>query len=128
MKLLLDTHALVWWLFDDPRLGRKSRALIADRDNSVSASAVSAFEIATKHRIGKWPEVAIIARDFGALVAAENFDLLDVTPAHALLAGSMPGLHKDPFDRILAAQAKLESLTLVTADAAFQSFELELVW
>lgn len=128
MKLLLDTHALVWWLFDDPRLGRKSRALITDRDNRVSASAVSAFEISTKHRIGKWPEVAIIARDFGSLVAAENFDLLDVTPAHALLAGSMPGLHKDPFDRILAAQAKLESLTLVTADAAFQSFDLEPVW
>ncbi|MGN7293658.1 type II toxin-antitoxin system VapC family toxin [Rhizobium sp. SAFR-030] len=128
MKLLLDTHALVWWLFNDRRLGSRSRELIGDRSNEVAVSTISAFEIATKHRIGKWPEVEAIASDFAALVAAEDFRILPVDHAHALLAGRFPLSHKDPFDRIIAAQSRLEGMTLVTTDAAFQGFDVTVVW
>ncbi len=128
MKYLLDTHALVWWLMDDPRLSAAARTAVTNGDNEIAASAVSAFEIATKHRLGKWPEVGTLCADFVTYVMAERFVLLPVEPSHALLAGQLTGDHKDPFDRLLAAQSKLESLTLVTADKAFNVFDVECLW
>lgn len=128
MKLLLDTHALAWWLFDDPRLGRHARNLITARENEIMVSTISAFEIATKHRLGKWPEVATIVSDFETLVAAERFSLLPVDHVHALRAGQFTSAHKDPFDRILAAQSLTEAAPLVTIDAAFSTFPIQILW
>jgi PIN domain nuclease of toxin-antitoxin system len=128
MKVLLDTHALVWWLLDDPSLSRKARVAIADSTNRVLVSTISAFEIATKHRLGKWPEVAPLVKLFGPLVLAEQFELLPVSQDHALLAGTFDMLHKDPFDRLLAAQARCEGLILISADTAFDSFPVERLW
>ena len=128
MKCLLDTHALVWWLLDDPKLGADAHRIIADMENDILVSAVSAFEIATKVRVGKWPEVAAIATNFETLVAAEKFAILDLTAAHARLAGSIDSEHRDPFDRMLAAQCKLDGLALVTADRAFRDFAIEIIW
>lgn len=128
MKYLLDTHALVWWLLDDKRLSRPARTVIANSDNEIIASAVSAFEIATKHRLGKWPEVAPLSIDFEKYAIAERFSLLPIAPSHALLAGRLPGEHKDPFDRLLAAQANIDALVLITADPAFAGFDIDRLW
>jgi PIN domain nuclease of toxin-antitoxin system len=128
MKLLLDTHALVWWLFDDPRLGRQARHMISLRENEIVVSTISAFEIATKHRLRKWPEVATIVSNFETLVTAERFSLLPVDHVHALQAGQLPASHKDPFDRILAAQSLGEDAPLVTVDAAFRTFPISTIW
>ncbi|MCL6708868.1 type II toxin-antitoxin system VapC family toxin [Pseudomonas sp. R2.Fl] len=125
---MLDTHVLAWWLLDDRRLSAPSRAAIAEGDNEIAASAVSAFEIATKYRLGKWPEAAQLAGDFEKYVMAERFFLLPISPSHALLAGQMTGHHKDPFDRLLAAQSKIETLVFVTADKAFDGFDIERLW
>ncbi|MBO0662945.1 type II toxin-antitoxin system VapC family toxin [Jiella sp. MQZ9-1] len=128
MRYLLDTHALAWWLLNDPRLSRAAADAIAEPDHMIAASAASAFEIATKYRLGKWPEIAPIAKNFDALVRAERFSVLAVTAAHALLAGRMPGAHKDPFDRLLAAQATVEDLVVVTVDTAFDGFGVPRLW
>lgn len=128
MKYLLDTHALVWWLLDDKRLSRPACTVITHGENEITASAVSAFEIATKHRLGKWPEVAPLSIDFEKHVIAERFSLLPIAPSHALLAGRWPGDHKDPFDRLLAAQANLDALVLISADRAFDGFDIDRLW
>ena len=128
MRYLLDTHALAWWLLDDVKLKSSAHEAIADPQNEIIVSAASAFEVATKLRLGKWPEMEALARNFETLVIAERFSLLPVTPAHALLAGTMAGEHKDPFDRILAAQAKLERLTIVSADGALDVFGVARLW
>jgi PIN domain nuclease of toxin-antitoxin system len=128
MKLLLDTHALAWWLMDDSRLTETARNAIADPGNDVAVSAVSAFEVATKYRIGKWPAMADLVTGFPHLVAEQEFSLLPITVSHALLAGRFAAAHRDPFDRLLAAQAKLDSLVLVTADSAFSQFDIDLLW
>ncbi len=122
MRVLFDTHALAWWLLDDIRLSVKVRTLIIDPDCEVWVSAVSAFEIATKYRIGKWPEAGAIANNFEAAVTTENFRVLDLTAAHAKMAGLMAGEHRDPFDRLIAAQAMVEKLPVATGDPAFKAF------
>ncbi len=128
MRLLLDTHALAWWLRDDPRLSARARQSIADPVNTVMVSAVSAFEAATKHRLGKWPDVELLVTDFERIVIAENFSLLPISTQHAIAAGGFVAIHKDPFDRLLAAQCKLDGLSLVSADTAFRQFELDILW
>lgn len=128
MRLLLDTHALVWWLFDDPRLGRTAREMIRFRENEIIVSSVSAFEIATKYRLGKWPEVAEIVSNFETLEMTERFSLLPVNHVHALRAGQLSAGHKDPFDRVLAAQSLIEDAPLVTSDQAFASFPVPTAW
>jgi PIN domain nuclease of toxin-antitoxin system len=128
LKLLLDTHALAWFLLDLPRLPQTARAAIADPDNIVMVSAVSALEIAIKVRVGKWPEAAPILQDFDQMILADQFQLLDVSVEHALKAGSMPGQHRDPFDRLLIAQALIEGLTLVTNETLFDGFGVQRLW
>ncbi|WP_246659257.1 type II toxin-antitoxin system VapC family toxin [Rhizobium sp. FY34] len=118
----------MWWLFDDVRLGQKCRDLISEPDNNVAVSTISAFEIATKYRIGKWPDVKPIAENFETLVLAENFRLLPIAHNHALLAGRFSMRHKDPFDRLLAAQAYCEELVLVSAGTAFNEFPVQRLW
>ena len=128
MKLLLDTHALIWWWIDDPQLGRAAREAITDSDNDVWISAATAWEIAIKQRAGKLTEVPAVAPYFGDMIAKDGFRLLPVQIAHALRAGSHPAAHRDPFDRMLAAQAELEQATLVSRDAALQVFGVAMLW
>lgn len=128
MKLLLDTHALLWWFTDDARLSESARQAIADEANEIFVSAASAWEIATKQRIGKLDDVPEAASRFGELVAADGFVHLPVTYLHALRAGAYDVTHRDPFDRMLAAQSELESLTLVTRDPAFAAFGCHTLW
>jgi len=128
MRCLLDTHALAWWLLDLPRLGAGARKVMEAAENEIFVSAVSAFEIATKYRLGKWPDITELVTDFEAILRAERFNHLPISVAHAFFAGQMPATHKDPFDRILAAQCKLENLSLITVDAAFGAFGIDTIW
>jgi len=128
VKILLDTHAFLWWATDDPRLSATARAAIGDEANNVLISAACAWEIATKHRLGKLGEAAGAVARFGELVAADGFEHLSVTYLHALRAGSYPSMHRDPFDRMLASQSELEGLPLVTRDPAFEDFGTKTLW
>lgn len=128
MRLLLDTHALLWWLTDDPALSQPARLALADDANRVLVSAASAWEIATKQRIGKLTGVAPVAEWFSELAAADGFEHLPVTHAHALRAGAYAVLHRDPFDRMLAAQAELEQLQLISCDPAMAAFSCQTLW
>jgi len=128
VRLLLDTHTLLWWLTDDERLSSCARSLISDESNEIFVSAASAWEVATKQRIGKLDEVPEAAARFVELVAADGFIPLPVTQVHGLRASGYEVEHRDPFDRMLAAQAELESLVLVTRDPAFDTFSAETAW
>jgi PIN domain nuclease of toxin-antitoxin system len=128
VRVLLDTHALLWWLFDDPKLPKAARDVIKRPDNEVLVSSASAWEIATKHRLGKLPEAEEAARDLPRLLWVARLEVLPITLEHALLAGALPGPHRDPFDRMLIAQAQLEKMPVVTADPAFKRYGIELVW
>ncbi len=128
MKLLLDTHALLWWLFDEPRLTARVRGLLSDPDNAILVSSSSAWEISTKFRLGKLPSAAVLVQDIAGWVHRAGFRELPVTIVHAQKAGSWPQPHRDPFDRMLAAQSIIEDAPLVTSDDVFPSFGTSLVW
>lgn len=128
MKYLLDTHALLWWFTDDPKLSEKARYIMLREENSIFVSAASAWEIATKHRIGKLDHVPDVTKRFSELVSADGFIHLPITFVHSLRAGSYAVQHRDPFDRMLAAQSELEGLPLVTLDPAFSTFNCNTVW
>lgn len=128
MKLLLDTHALLWWFAGDERLPVGVRDEIYNAENDIFASAVSAFEIAQKHRLGKLPSAVRLARDFGGHMAVEGFQTLPIGVDAARLAGSMPHPHRDPFDRLLVAQALTNGLTLVSNEGLFDSFGVSRLW
>jgi PIN domain nuclease of toxin-antitoxin system len=128
VRLLLDTHTLLWWFEEDPRLSSRAEAMIADRRNDIYVSAATAWEIFTKHRLGKLPLVGTILEDFRAGLTMEGFEEISVTVAHACHAGWLKGTHKDPFDRMLMAQAQLEGLTLVSKDEAYDRFGVPRVW
>ena len=128
MRLLLDTHALLWWFTDDRRLSAAARHAIADEGNEILVSAASAWEISTKQRLGKLQQVPDLTRRFDELVAADGFARLAVTHLHAIRAGAYETTHRDPFDRMLAAQSEIESLALVTCDPAFGQFSTRPLW
>ena len=128
MRLLLDTHALLWWWKDDKRLSRRAATAIADEANTVLVSAASAWEIATKHRIGKLPGAEQAIGQFNELIVADGFIHLAITYQHALKAGGFDNAHRDPFDRMLAAQSIIEGATLVTDDAAMKLFRAKCFW
>ena len=128
MRLLLDTHALVWWLTDSPQLPATVRQQIADPDNTVLVSAATAWEIATKFRLGKLPSMEPVAADIEQHVRAEGFQPLTVAMRHAQRAGSLPGPHKDPFDRMLIAQALEEGCTLISNEAVFDQYVVPRAW
>lgn len=128
MRLLLDTHTLIWWLAGDDTLSRHARDAIDDEANSIFVSAASAMEFATKFRIGKLPRAALLARDFEAIVAAQGFAELAITVRHARLAGELNIPHKDPFDRLLIAQAQAEDMVLASNEALFDGFAVKRLW
>ena len=119
--LLLDTHALLWWLADDPKLTAPARDAIADGARRVLVSAASLWEIATKHRLGKLGEADALLSDPVAVLRTEGFEPLAVTWPHALLAGRLDTTHRDPFDRMLAAQAMEDGLVLVSNEAVMDA-------
>lgn len=128
MRLLLDTHTFIWWLAGDERLGHDARGLIADEGNEVLISSASAWEITTKFRIGKLPSAKALAMDIRGAISSQGFGDLPITVRHAELAGSLPGPHRDPFDRMLIAQAVVEDLGLVSNEAIFDSFGVRRMW
>jgi PIN domain nuclease of toxin-antitoxin system len=128
MRLLLDTHALLWWIFDDPKLSAPARAAIADAGNTVLVSAASAWEIATKHRKGKLPEAGDVPRRLPEYIAKARFTPLPVSVEHAMAAGALPGPHNDPFDRMLIAQAMSENIPIVTIERLFQDYGAQVIW
>lgn len=128
MNLLLDTHALLWLLLKDRRLPRETALMIADRSNTIFVSSISGFEIATKVSLGKLPGAEWIARAFVTPCADFDFIELPVNSAHAVMAGEFRSVHKDPFDRVLAAQAIVEGFGLVTDDRAMEVLGARRVW
>jgi PIN domain nuclease of toxin-antitoxin system len=128
VRLLLDTHALLWWLDGDRRLSLKARRLIANETNTVLVSAASAWEITTKARLGRLPGAQDVAADVAGCVAHQGFVPLDVTMLHAQRAGSLPGDHRDPFDRMLIAQSQLEDVAIVSDDRFFDDHGVRRVW
>ena len=127
-KFLLDTHALLWWLFDDPRLSRPAYDIIQEPDNKILVSSASGWEIATKYRLGKLPHAGEAAHNLPSLLRRSRMTVLQISMEHALAAGSLPGPHRDPFDRMLIAQGQLEELTIVTSDPAFEQYSVTLLW
>lgn len=128
MRYLLDTHAFLWWLTDDPQLSPVARKVIADESKVILVSAASAWEIATKYRLGKLPMAEGAIARFNELVEADGFEHLPVTYLHALKAGTYDVDHRDPFDRMLAAQSALELAPLISCDPAFAAFGSKVIW
>lgn len=128
MRILLDTHALLWWLSGDEALSARARAAIADESNEVHVSAASAWEVTTKHRLGKLPGAGPLAVDFAREVAAQGFIPMPITVQHGQSAGALPGEHRDPFDRMLIAQAREERMALVSNEVAFDAYGIARIW
>jgi PIN domain nuclease of toxin-antitoxin system len=128
MHVLLDTHALLWWLSDDPALTKSARKAIGETRNTVYVSAASAWEIATKVRLGKLPTAVDLASDFAGVLDRERFQTLPISAEHAVRAGLLPGSHKDPFDRMLIAQAQTENMPIVSNETLFDSYGLRRIW
>ena len=128
MRILLDTHAFLWWIADSERLSATAHGLISAPENAVHVSAASAWEISTKYRIGKFPEAAQVALDVAGVIASQGFEELPITVADAERSGRLPGPHRDPFDRMLAAQAIERDLALISKDAALDQFAVQRLW
>ena len=128
MRLLLDTHAFIWWLAGSERLPQSARRAIVDEANEKLVSAASAWEIATKHRLGKLPSAEAVSLDVAGAIASQGFDELAITVDDAARAGSLPGLHRDPFDRMLIAQALVGNLVLVSNEPLFDQYGVRRLW
>jgi PIN domain nuclease of toxin-antitoxin system len=128
LRLLIDTHALLWWLSDDASLSGTAREAMADTSNVLLVSAACAWEISTKVRLGKLPGAAELAADFSGFMLREGFTTMDITTDHAVRAGLLPGPHKDPFDRMLIAQAQAEGAPVVSNESVFDDYGVHRVW
>jgi PIN domain nuclease of toxin-antitoxin system len=128
MKVLLDTHALVWSALSVSKLSRNAIQLISDSSNEIVVSAASAWEIATKVRLGKLDEAIDFERDFLEKIAEAGYTLLDVSTTHALRAGRLVGENGDPFDRMIAAQALAEDMPLISMDTKLDIFGVRRIW
>lgn len=128
LRLLLDTHTLIWALIAPGRLSDLVRQLLMTPGNTPLVSAVSVYEIGQKHRLGKWPEAATFVADVRGSMASIGALELPLAVEHARIAASSPWLHRDPFDRLLGAQALVERVPLVTRDPQFARFGVETIW
>jgi PIN domain nuclease of toxin-antitoxin system len=126
-RYLIDTHVLLWWIFNDPKLDQNIREIIQNPSNKIIVSSASAWEIATKYRIGKLPEAKELLENYDQIVQKARFDQLSITTAHALRAGSLPIQHRDPFDRMIMAQSELEKIPVITYDPAFKTGLVEVI-
>ncbi|MCP9821969.1 type II toxin-antitoxin system VapC family toxin [Cyanobium sp. L1E-Cus] len=125
---LLDSHALLWWWFDPDRLSGAVRELLSDPATPVLVSAASVLELSLKHHQGKLPELNGVIADLPGLLQADGFEALPISLAHGLRAGSYSQPHRDPFDRMLAAQAELDRLVLLSADPQLSNFPCQILW
>jgi PIN domain nuclease of toxin-antitoxin system len=128
MRLLLDTNALLWTMNGSRQLSRKAESAIKDLDNEVFVSVGSIWEAAIKYRSGRLPQAAALLQDPSSVLSIFRFRPLELELEHARLAGLLDSSHKDPFDRMIAAQAILEGLTLISSDAVFTSMPVTLLW
>jgi PIN domain nuclease of toxin-antitoxin system len=128
LKFLLDTHTLLWAAFDDESLSPRARKMIQRRGSEVLVSAASAWEIATKYRLGRLDFARTLVENFIQRVTAAGYQLLPISTEHALRAGLLPGDHKDPFDRMLAAQAIHENIPLLSNDSQLDVFGIRREW
>ena len=128
MRALLDTHAFLWWVADSTRLTSAAYRVIDNEANEIVVSAASAWEIATKYRLGRLPEAEAIATDVAGCIAEEGFEALAISVADAERSGRLPGLHGDPFDRILIAQALGHDMAIVSVDAEFDGYGVNRLW
>jgi PIN domain nuclease of toxin-antitoxin system len=128
VKVLLDTHALLWAVLSPKSLSRRAAAIIANQSNEILVSAASAWEIATKVRLGKLPGAELLERDFLAVMDAAGYLLLSIDAGAALRAGRFAGQHRDPFDRVLAAQAITEDIPILSRDMQLDAFGVQRVW
>lgn len=128
MRLLLDTHAFLWWLSGSERLPDSARRAIGDEANEILISAASAWEIATKERLGKLPGGELIARDVRASITSQGFNELPISVEEANRAGSLAGPLRDPFDRMLIAQSLIRDVVLVSNETAFDRYGVRRFW
>ena len=130
VRLVLDTHVFIWVgdIRDSRNLSQGARQAIEDRGNEIMVSAASAWEIATKHRLGRLPAGRRMVTQWAEVLGELRGIDLAVTSEHGLLAGGFDAEHRDPFDRIIAAQAIIEGAQLVTADPAMRVFGADILW
>ena len=128
MRTLLDTHAFLWWIADSGRLSDTARRAIENDADTIFVSAASAWEITTKHRIGKLAQAGAVALDVTGTIAGQGFEELAITVDDAARAGRLPGPHRDPFDRMLIAQAMARNLAIVSVDRMFDGYGVHRLW
>ena len=128
MRLLIDTHALLWWFSDDSQLSRPAREAMGKASNVLLVSAASAWEVASMVRLGKLAGAEELSADFASFLQREAFTGLEITLEHAVRAGLLPGPHKDPFDRMLIAQAHAEGVPIVSNESAFDAYGVRRLW
>ena len=128
MRLLLDTHALAWWANDASELSKTARAAIEDRSNQTFVSAISIFEAAQKQQSGKWPEAELLLHDVHGYLELQKFTPLPLSISHAEAAANLPKIHRDPFDRMLIAQAMTDELTIVSNEELFDRYGVNRLW
>lgn len=125
---LLDTHSLLWWWTDARRLGSSAYDRISSGSERIIVSVANVWEIAIKSAAGRLDEIEDFRRDYGPLMKENGFDLLAITDEHAMAAGFLPGTHRDPFDRLIAAQALVEDLTVITRDRQLAALGCKTLW
>ena len=128
MKLLLDTHAFLWWILDDEQLSTRVRALIEDGSNEILISSASAWEIAIKCRIGKLSLPANPSVFVPEQLSINRFSTLAISVSHALHVHNLPNIHRDPFDRILVSQGQLEKMPILTHDSGINQYDVDTIW
>ncbi len=128
MKYLLDTHTMLWWLLDEPYLSDTARNAIAHPENTLFVSSASGWEISTKFRLGKLQKAKELIDNLPQLISQSRLSDLPITLDHAILAGKLPGPHRDPFDRMLIAQSKFENIPVITKDPVFQEYGVQVYW
>jgi PIN domain nuclease of toxin-antitoxin system len=125
VRLLLDTHAILWWVTDDPRLSRIAKAAISEPENELFASAAAAYEIVYKQGLGR---LHPLPDNLSRQLQREGIVVLPISLDHAVTAASLPGPHRDPWDRIMMAQAQAEGLTVITVDRVFSQYGVPVLW
>ncbi|NQU65085.1 MAG: type II toxin-antitoxin system VapC family toxin [SAR324 cluster bacterium] len=126
MKYLLDTHSFLWWILDSPALSAKARNVIGNAGNDIFWSVASSWEVAIKHNLGRLP----LPAEPSIFITGElnRIDSIPITNDHAYQAGKLPPHHKDPFDRMLISQSKIENLQIITADKVFRQYDVKTIW
>lgn len=127
VKCLLDSHVLLWWLENDPALSSKASRVISSGENQIFISTVTAWELAIKNHSGKL-EIHTLLDGLESELVEEGFFTITISMQHALRAGALPSHHKDPFDRMLIAQAQAEDLSLISNDSMFDHYGVRRIW